>query len=530
MMRKIYFDGYLPPSKWEVRRSRLVMQSKNLRDILALNPFGATRSPSGVFDHVKPSVLITTFTGRVAADKLPKPPFLVPAVIEALASCKDWGSLIQVVPGEADVYCAQDVRKNGGIVLTSDSDLLIQDLGHAGRVSFFWGLVYKGPLGTRALSAYTYSFHGINNQLGVKDVGGLPRVVFDQIHGRITFEEAVEKAKKKSTRVLTSPDYLDFLKEYEIDTSIMDDRIALDSISLDPRISEVVVQTLVMTDAGLVPDVETARGPEKLSIFLPVMIENRDIRSCWTTSTWIRQTAYGILQTLSSHRSKQIIEYRTLDTSSGRSGRQVDIPGPVETLDACVELTNTLKRLQKGIPPPNNVWFALAMLKDVENSVDEDQTSLSAILLSQANVPVASAYVYSLDLIHYTAQVQATYYSLRLLKQILDAVLALGRNTPRPFRELHESISSLPPIVAWPTVEDMPDILSSALSGDILSKVTDILGIPRIYLDKLTMKYTKSKQKKRKQVHDTPGRNSQGAAKRSPSINPFAILSESSQE
>lgn len=506
------------------------MQSQNLRALLAANPFGVTRSPNGAFDDVKPSVLITTFTGRVAADRLPKPPFLVPAVIEALAKCPHWGPLIQVVPGEADVYCAQDVRKNGGIVLTSDSDLLIQDLGHDGRVSFFWGLVYIGSSKTQSLSTYTYSFHSINDQLGVKEVGGLPRVVFEQLHGRLNFEEAVKEAKVKSTAVLTTPDYLDFLKEYEIDTSIMDDRIALKSISLDPRISEVIVQTLVMTDAGLVPDVETARGPEKLSIFLPVMIENRDIRSCWTTSTRIRETAYGILQTLSSHRSKTIIEYRTLDPSSGRSGRQIDIPGPAETLDACVQLTDTLKRLQEQLPPPNNVWYALAMLRDVESSVGEDQNSLSAILLSQAHLPVTSAYAYSLDFIHYTAQVQATYYSLRILKQILDAVLALGKDTPRPFRELHESIASLPPIVAWPTVEDMPDILSSALSNGILTKVTDILGIPRIYLENLTMEYTKSKQKKRKQVHDVPRRNGRGAAKRSPSLNPFSILSESSQE
>ena len=118
-----------------------------MRVLFFNDPLGAAKSPEDAFSRVKPGIIKpderTPRSMTVAAvTRLPKPPFLVPAVIEALRNSQDWAPLIQVVPGEADTYCAQDVRQNGGIVLTSDSDLLVQDLGADGRVSFFWDVEY----------------------------------------------------------------------------------------------------------------------------------------------------------------------------------------------------------------------------------------------------------------------------------------------------------------------------------------------------------------------------------------------------
>lgn len=505
-----------------------------MRDMIFFNPFGATTSPGDAFSSVKPGVVMPHF-GRSAVDKLPKPAFLVPAVIEALTKCPDWTSLVQVVPGEADVFCAQDVREHGGIVLTSDSDLLVQDLGLDGRVSFFWGIVYDSSWGTPKLCTPTFSFHSINDQLGIKGIGGLPRVVYEQkINSPLVFEEAITKAKEGSKDTLTSPGYLNFIKEYQTNKCLLDDHAVLDSISLlDPRISEIVVQILIMKEPGLVSDTQTRqtdRGPEVLSMFLPIMTENRDLRSCWTASTNIRATAYGILQVLSSHRSEKIIEYRTLDPSSGRSGRKVDIPGAAESLDACTQLVSTLKRLRECLPSQNGFWYALAVLQDVESSVVDDRTSLSATLLSQATSTVTDVYEYSWDIIHYAAQVQASYYSMRIMKQALDVVLAQRPDSPEPFRELCESLASLPPIQEWPTVEGMSALLSASVSRNILSTVTDILGVPRIDLAQLASESSALKRKKRKQKTDNSRMYGQGAGKKSPSLNPFAILSEASQE
>ncbi|KAK8102877.1 hypothetical protein PG984_016023 [Apiospora sp. TS-2023a] len=45
---------------------------------------------------------------------------------------------MQVMPGEVDTYCAEDIWQNGGIVLTSVSNLPMEDLCPHGSVAFFW--------------------------------------------------------------------------------------------------------------------------------------------------------------------------------------------------------------------------------------------------------------------------------------------------------------------------------------------------------------------------------------------------------
>ena len=65
------------------------------------------------------------------------PAFLVPAVIDALRNWKDLQDKVITVPEEADLYCANYVKRHGGTVITGDSDLLVHDLGHKGAVCFF---------------------------------------------------------------------------------------------------------------------------------------------------------------------------------------------------------------------------------------------------------------------------------------------------------------------------------------------------------------------------------------------------------
>ncbi len=496
------------------------------------DPPRAIESPDGAFGSVKPTVVMTRLTNRSILDRIPKPSFLVPAVIETLANCQVWGPLIQVVPGEADVFCAQDVRQNGGIVFTSDSDLLLHDLGINGKVSFFGDVLYDHSSGTPTLSTSTFSFYMINNQLGVQQVGGLLRVVYEEISGKLRFVEAVEKAKRGSEDTLTSPDYLNFIREYQIDDCVLDNQLILNTIStLDPRISEIVVQTLVTEKTGLTPDTPgkgEVRGPEMLSMFLPIMMENPGLQSCWTGSTRIREIAYGLLQEL-SRRHENIIEYRTLEPSSDRGGRQLHIPDSLETTKECVRLMHTIKELQGQLPSSQSHWFTFAILQDVEYSTANGRTSLSATLLSQATSILTDAEEYTWDLIHFASQVQASYYSLRMVKQILH-VLAASTDFPEHLQELYKSLASLPPITEWPTVQDIPKLLMKFASKDTLSMTTDMLKIPRIDLKQLEAESSRTQTKKRKQNLDIPIINRKARRRVSPSVNPFAILSQASQE
>lgn len=60
----------------------------------------------------------------------------MPATIETIRVSK-FGAVLSLVPGEADEWCARDCRAEGGFALTSDSDLLLYDLGLHGSVVFF---------------------------------------------------------------------------------------------------------------------------------------------------------------------------------------------------------------------------------------------------------------------------------------------------------------------------------------------------------------------------------------------------------
>lgn len=67
---------------------------------------------------------------------LSSPPFLVAATLAALSS-SEYSERTSTVPGEAEGYAARDAIASGGVVLTSDSDLLLFRGGGTGT----WGVV-----------------------------------------------------------------------------------------------------------------------------------------------------------------------------------------------------------------------------------------------------------------------------------------------------------------------------------------------------------------------------------------------------
>lgn len=65
-------------------------------------------------------------------------PFLVPLIIESLLDSR-FAARTEVIPEEADPWCAVFARNNEALILTDDSDLAIYDIGN-GKVSFLGSL------------------------------------------------------------------------------------------------------------------------------------------------------------------------------------------------------------------------------------------------------------------------------------------------------------------------------------------------------------------------------------------------------
>ncbi|KAI1749473.1 hypothetical protein F4782DRAFT_304409 [Xylaria castorea] len=530
-VRMIYFDGYLPPSKWQVRRERLLRQSQTMKDLLASHPHGSSRLPENAFDTIKPKISLTQTIGHSSHSSwLPKPPFLVPAVIEILKSCRTWGPLVKVVSGEADMFCAEDVRRRGGVLLTGDSDLLITDLGPDGTVSFFTDIVAANRSDiSQGLMACKFSLHTINDTLGLNNVGGLPRVAFKMVNCRTSFNEALKRAKNgnDNDNSLESSKFHTFKQEYSMKEYLSKDHPIQGILStLDPRISEVIIQTLLLDDNGNVLDAgsgENSRGPETLAMFLPIMIENRSKKSAWTMSTAVRQLAYGAMQTLAAHESPVVIEYRVLEASNSLMGRQIDVLGLEETLEQCSLLAETLDQLIGRIPSADMQWLAFAIYQDVMWSSSEQRSPLSALLINKGKDAFNDEDKHSWDMIHFAAQVQASLYSLRMARQVMDVVASL-RTLPPPMRKLRERLSHVPAIAEWPTVETMSQVLATASDANIISVVTDMLGVTIIENSENLSDTNRSKKRKKRNGLLRSERD----PKRPISVNPFAILSNAS--
>ncbi len=137
----IFFDGRLPGHKRATRLDRMYKTSKQLHSYFLSQPRGIPAWTDAEGEPTTPASLfgVTTAAGAHGKGSSWIPAFAVPAVIEALRQSDAYGEATRLVPGEADPHCARLVRlmlPPGGLVLTSDSDLLAADLGPAGAVVF----------------------------------------------------------------------------------------------------------------------------------------------------------------------------------------------------------------------------------------------------------------------------------------------------------------------------------------------------------------------------------------------------------
>jgi hypothetical protein len=420
---------------------------------------------------------------------LPKPAFLVPAIIEALRASTTWKPVVEVVPGEADAFCSADVKAHGGTILTGDSDLLIQDLGPSGSVVFLDDMKNMHDNDSGVPKVYKHCLTELEERLGLDKGGGLLRLAYEFSHTRTRWsdglDEAVRNAKEQyDSRTLTSESYVEFCESHLPEEYIHESEPIVPILSdLDPRISEFVIQSLNIEVERPRPDKQwlrrgQPRGPEEVSIWLPVMIADPSRRSCWSMSEPIRQIAYGIAQPLqplgSDKRRQRLIEYRTLESKVG--GRAIGIPGPSGVFELRNHWLGVMDKLQNTKRP----WLSLALYQDVAWSMAEDREPISLSLAQKSMHINGEVTSYNWESVHFVSQVQASLYSLRILKQTLSALAQLN---PEAFSKastwtpLRERLEELPPIDQWATVEDLPILLKEFMEDDGVSKLAAVLEV-----------------------------------------------------
>lgn len=521
----IYFDGFLPQLKKEERINRLLGLSSDLRIYF-------DQCPDGLPPKHKPSGHQESWSSKtrnMPKKRPPYPPFLVPAVLEALRDSTKYGPLTRVKPGEADVFCAQHVSQKGGIILTSDSDLLVHDLGQDGGVIFYTDV--EIDLDSKTLTALLYRPSSLCKNLKIDTTNGISRLAHAlSLDYHTTLEQAVE-----STSAVPDESYPRFTDQYTAAEVISHPEIG-DDILLDPRTSEISLQCLVGCAAG------DSAGSD-LAMHLPFLTDSQSRISAWEASRPTRELAYGILLS-PRYEQKQdslpsVHEYRRLQVAS--SGVLVDIPTTASGLDQqATKLIDTLTRIRAAVGDTPVVWIILSIHQDTVSTLAQGKPRpLSLELLLQD--AQGTLQQHSWDFVHFLAQAQATYYSARMVQQIIDFKRQKTNkgNLSPTILQLGVHLRGLPNLKDFPTLKDFLPLLRSVREGEGLSVLAKLCGddddseeiarqIANIQNPKLEGSKRKGKTRgdrgtKRK---STTSHGGDDRAKASASRNPFSVLGD----
>ncbi|KAF5018847.1 hypothetical protein F66182_9139 [Fusarium sp. NRRL 66182] len=473
----VYFDGYLPKSKETVRMQRMAKSLCQLKTSHSSDSHGFLPAYFSVSDETSPGPSAARTTRRVA---LP-PSFHVPAIIDVLRTCPRYAELVHLVPGEADAYCAKHLSESGGTVLTSDSDLLVHDLG-SGSVIFFRDIIFDHQVNVICAS---FCPAQICVKLKLASSADMCRFAYERKydpHSTVPqlLQECAQPVKDEAA-------YIEFCHEY-LDHAIAPMPVSTQGTSiqiggLDPRISEMVLQLGYQDDQRNDPH-------NDVKMFLPILLECPSRGSAWEKSTPIRQLAYTIARWVIPGVSCTIQEYRRVNTIEQR-GRKVPMI-PQEAAKAWAQdLVRTMSRIKAGTRGDTaRAWHILCLTLDIRYCIEEETHSHTLQTLEESLKPPTFKRV-SWDIIHFVAHLQAAYYSFRLLKQILS--LQHSRNI---LPELQDMLSSLPSLSEFPDVGNTLKFLQKSGEEQVYRTVAKFVPLPGADVNIKLKRIAQSKKQK----------------------------------
>ncbi|KAG4025171.1 hypothetical protein MFRU_064g00080 [Monilinia fructicola] len=488
VVKRIYFDGFLPPAKSDVRQQRLNRNTQLLEKYHKDYSSGLRYRLSST-TRTTPAAFPFAFAHqRNKFTKLPASSFLVPSVIEALQKSNKYKHLVEIVPGEADTYCASYLNRYGGIVLTGDSDLLVHEIGTHGSVSFFQDVEVLSKANSWELKSQIFNAGSIIERLGLPPSHGIRALAFEIImdcHG--SFSKLLKQAIALTAINQHKAMYEDFVKEYlpvEIDVGTLDSGLVEASVVknalqvLDPRICEYVLQFPYLTRClGLSQPSSTSQDCVKnINIFLPFLIDSPSRTNAWEMSTSIRQLAYGCINLILPVEERRTSVFEHKRQANASRGREWEIPATSGIPGACAEVLRFLheSRINSEGQSITDSWTFTAFLQEAEWSQSIDKGCLGKqILKGHQNLDPdhisRKASEWDWDMIHLMAQIQGSYYSFRILKQMINFLVLIGRRgtIAQPLLQLNDILQDLPCLSALDGFEQMDSMLTT-MKGSIL--------------------------------------------------------------
>ncbi|KAK5651546.1 hypothetical protein OQA88_11911 [Cercophora sp. LCS_1] len=523
----IFFDGLLPDWKRPERMQRLSSTSKQILHYHLAHPAGFPRQRPQ-FDGSSPVELFPKPRGSESGTAAPVPPFLVPAVLDALRTSPTYGPRTKVVAGEADEFCAENARANGGIVFTSDSDLLIHDLGPNSSVVFFADIDLN--VEAARLEARQFRPGDVCKRLSLKADNGLTHLGFEILRDPYaSLEQAAERARRTATASSEPSGFNEFSSQY-LAPAREDEGFHDLSSSLDPRVAEISLSDHPL-GGTLEPRVASPSGDRPgLAMFLPSLIDCPTRTSAWESSKGIRELAYSLLPLVRQELVKSVSEFRRLQSPSS-SGIQFKFLSHSKLNLKAAELASLLSKIQANGQDPGLACFTLAVYQDALLAIDQGKDHYLAFqLLRDHTLKVINEG--SWEFIHFLAQTQACLYSLRMLGQLLKTAERCKAKLSVEMIDLSKKLELLPPLTEYPSARTFADSFSQ-FEGNGFACLTDLfdgndMEAVREQIEAIRRPPTPKKGRKSRK-RKAPASPADYKTLRPISTNPFAALAGSDE-
>lgn len=465
---------------------------------------------------------------------LPKPAFIVPAVLEALRSSQGYREITHLVSGEADPFCAEDVKENGGTLLTGDSDMVLYDLGPTGSVVFFHDLeVMKLPNdisavefaeGRRLVSAVTYRQSEICQKLSLKPGQEDMLLLAFEIKSGLQFSRP-SRNPQSSSRCLSpshADEYAEFVSHYQNMPALQAVTPEYMSI-LDPRVSEFILEWSEMAAVG---PTTLADGSEKRPVvYLPQLLDRWDQLSAWNPSMPIRQLAYSLCWANEAAPSAVVEHGRTLSQkSAGQVVAMLTGPQISDTLRGSLGFLDSFVN-NRTTEPTRSQWITACLSLEIGYAAEAERESTALKLWQEASKADGRLSASDWDAVHLAAHIQGSLWSLRMLQQVLKCRVGYLVNRPTHpgyVDRLEACLSTLPLVAEYPCASDMGTIFAELEQAGTLRTLAEYTGIDMPAADEGEPKDTRPRKRDdddKKKKQQTPQTN------KSSSGNPFDALS-----
>jgi hypothetical protein len=438
-------------------------------------------------------------------------------IIDALGNSESYKKVVEVIPGEADLYCARYLKQHGGLVITGDSDLLIHDLGGDGSVCFFKDIQPLLDTKSGALSCSIFHSVAIADRLTLPRSHGLRALAFEMVmDSQGSFRRLLAQAISLKAVNTYEDHYADFLKEYEAPLAGTADSRNTGSEypsafmevlrKLDPRVSEYVLQ---FPSIARCTDNETlADTPQtgSLQVFLPFLVDCPIRTTAWEISTSLRQLAYGLVKSIvpKDEQEYSVFEHRRQNNMNGKGYQLPNIPVIHETCLALISLIDQVHEKFSSLSAPDR-WIAFAVCQEVAWSTSMARTiqgNLVAKELTTVQVETDNHTSCSWNTVQFLAQVQGVFYSLRMLQQITLLLVCFGHARPcmEGVSTLNDRLKSLPLLSNIPKLTSGLSLIHKIETERMVQAAHDILGIKQERL--LEEIYQPSKNMKKRNKTD----------------------------